>query len=230
MKVSVETTKGSTDHLLYQRQRIAASNSKPMPDVVSSSATSPQDRLLSLLRKNFQPLYAILDAARDTKVLAALLQSKSHYQSLYQGAEGARLAQFAPYLVRLPDDSSFLEMLVREGWGKSWGVYLTCASEFSEVRRHVRHFLEVTLPDGRDVYFRFYDPRVLRVYLSTCTPEDTKEFFGPIGAYLVEDTDPTKLLRFVDTGKGCPGVVIELHDPDEHSHRSERKGSSKTTL
>jgi len=103
----------------------------------------------------------------------------------------------------------------QRGWGKSWGVYLTSPSDLQEVRRHLRHFLQVKLPSGEQVYFRFYDPRVMRVFLPTCTPEDTTQFFGPIQNYLVEDENPKKLFRFVDTGKGSEKMMIALVDQDE---------------
>ena len=141
---------------------------------------TPQQRLLALFRTQFQPLFTILDSARDIKILALLMQSKEEHQSLYEGVEGAKLAQVAPYLVRLTKDSLLLGSLVLEGWGNSWGVFLTCDREFQDVRRHLRHFLEVQLPDGKQVYFRYYDPRVLRVFLPTCNPDETNRFFGPI--------------------------------------------------
>jgi pSer/pThr/pTyr-binding forkhead associated (FHA) protein len=176
---------------------------------VSADAT-PQERLLHLMRLDFQPLYAVLDAARDVKILALLLKSNEEYQSLYEGPQGAKLAQVAPYLVRLKKDSLLLEKLVRDGWGESWGVYLTCASEFNEVRRHLRHFLEVTLPEGEQVYFRYYDPRVLRVYLPTCTFEEADSFFGPIKNYFMEDEDPDSLLQFSNRGHGAVRTAIKL--------------------
>ena len=178
-------------------------------DRLATDAT-PQERLLYLLRSDFQPLYAVLDAARDIKILALLLKSNEEYQSLYEGPQGAKLAQVAPYLVRLKKDSLLLEKLVRDGWGESWGVYLTCASEFNEVRRHLRHFLEVMLPEGEQVYFRYYDPRVLRVYLPTCTFEETDSFFGPIQNYLMEDEDPDSLLQFSNRGRGAVKIVVAL--------------------
>jgi len=174
---------------------------------------TPQERLLYLLRRDLQPIYGVLDAARDIKILALLLQSNEEYQSLYEGPQGAKLAQVAPYLVRLKKDSVLLEKLVREGWGESWGVYLTCASEFSDIRRHLRHFLEVMLPEGKQVYFRYYDPRVLRVYLPTCTFEETDYFFGPIQNYLMEDEDPESLLQFSNTGRGALKSSVKL-SPD----------------
>ena len=68
------------------------------------------------------------------------------------------------------------------------------------MRRHLRHFLEVQLPDGKQVYFRFYDPRVLRVFLPTCTADEINQFFGPIKQYLMEDEKPDKLLQFQQHG------------------------------
>ena len=54
-----------------------------------------------MLRNDCQPLYAVLDAARDIKILAVLMESKEEHQSLYEGVQGAQLSQVAPYLVRL---------------------------------------------------------------------------------------------------------------------------------
>ena len=185
---------------------------------VAHDAT-PQERLLFLLRRDFQPLYAVLDAARDIKILALLLKSNEEYQSLYEGPQGAKLAQVAPYLVRLKKESALLEKLVREGWGETWGVYLTCPSEFQELRRHLRHFLEVMLPEGKQVYFRFYDPRVLRVYLPTCTFEEADYFFGPIQNYLMEDEDPENLLQFSNGGRGALKTAVRL-SPDASAQQS----------
>jgi hypothetical protein len=167
-------------------------------------------RLLQALRQEFQPLYAILDAAHDPLVLAILIESKPEYQSLYEGAEGEKLSAVAPYLVRLPKDSPLLEVLARAGWGKSWGAFLTSDSPFADVRRHLRHFLMVKLPDGKQVYFRFYDPRVLRVYLPTCTADETRTFFGPIKCFLMEGEKPEAALRFAPGARGVQQAVGSL--------------------
>ena len=175
-----------------------------------SGAPMLHDQLIALMRRDAQPLFAILDAARDIKILNLLLKHQPQCQSLYEGAQGAKLAQVAPYLVELPHDSPFLEVLVREGWGNSWGVYLTCDQDFAVVRRHLRHFLEVTLPEGKQVYFRFYDPRVLRVYLPTCTPDETRAFFGPIRSYFIEGAEPEQLLQFSVADYGVKKKVIPV--------------------
>ena len=200
-------TAGETTFRVTVEQAAAVA---PAPGPASDPNATPQQRLLALLRNDCQPLYAVLDAARDIKILALLMQTKEEHQSLYEGVEGAKLSQVAPYLVKLGKDSLLLSSLLLEGWGNNWGVYLTCTSDFPEVRRHLRHFLEVQLPDGKQVYFRFYDPRVLRVFLPTCTAEEANRFFGPIKQYLMEDEKPDKLLRFSDTGRGADKQLIEL--------------------
>jgi hypothetical protein len=149
------------------------------------------DRVLEVLRSQKEPLFAILDAARDPIVHLRIQECPEKKQSLYEGPEAARLSFFAPHLIALPKDSPFLEQLVREGWGNSWGVYLTCDRPFDEVRRHLRHFLMVELEGkSKKVYFRFYDPRVLRNFLPTCRSDELTDFFGPIRTYIVESSDP----------------------------------------
>ncbi len=185
---------------------------EPLPEVAAAVpvASKPQSRLLTLLREEFQPLYALLDAACEPDVLKVLFESKEQYLSLYEGPQGAQLTHFAPYVVHLPKESSLLETLLQKGWGKSWGVYLTSPEPLEKLRWHLRHFLMVELPDRKQVYFRFYDPRVLRVFLPTCTADEVNKFFGPVKQYLMEDEKPDKLLQFANAGQGAEKEAIDL--------------------
>lgn len=133
------------------------------------------------------PLYAILDAARDRRILELCRESVEEYRSLYDGVEGETMAHVAPYLVRLPAGSRLLASLVREGWGRRWGVYLTCSLPFGEVRRQLRRFLMVEMEESHErMYFRFYDPRTLATFLPSCSPRQAEEFFGGAEAFLLE--------------------------------------------
>jgi hypothetical protein len=155
------------------------------------------DRVLDVLRSQKEPLFAILDAARDPLVYLRITACKERKQSLYEGPEADRLSFFAPYLISLPRNSPFLEQLVREGWGNAWGVYLSCDKPFEEVRRHLRHFLMVELGEKKQkVLFRFYDPRVLREFLPTCSGDQAPQFFGPIGSILLEGDASGELTRY----------------------------------
>ncbi len=176
----------------------AATNQAPEPwgGGAAGEPAAIHTRVIQELRRQPEPLYALLDAARDPLILARLVHSGEEYQSLYEGPQGEAMAAFGPFLVKLPKESPFLETLVREAWGKSWGVYLTCAQPFQEVRKHFRRFLTVELEGHGQVYFRYYDPRVLRFFLPTFTPPQVKELFGPVRAYLMEANGPETLLQF----------------------------------
>jgi len=140
-------------------------------------------------------VYAILDAAREGRILPLLEGVPEQHQSLYEGRQGDELRLVAPYLVELWPDSPLYDTLADEAFGKSWGIWLTSEKPFAEVRRHLRRFLMVKLEDGREVYFRFYDPRVLRVFLPACTPEEASQLFGPIRSFWVEESEPGALSR-----------------------------------
>jgi hypothetical protein len=182
----------------------------PQPSPNLPPPVPRQPRLQDLLTKDFQPLYALLDAAREPSVLKVILESKEEHQSLYEGPQGAQLAHFAPYLVRVPQKSLLLDTLAEQAWSKSWGVFVTCDMPLKDLRTHFRHFLTVKLPDGSQVYFRYYDPRVLRLFLPTCLPEETTQFFGPVKHFLMEAEDPKLALHFTRTPKGTAQKEFQL--------------------
>lgn len=141
-------------------------------------------------------LYAVLDTARDERVLVLLRESIDEHASLYEGQEGHVLADVAPYLVRFAPESRLLRALVEEGWGRGWGIFLTAPMGLREVRRHLRHFLMV-LDETTDqrVYFRFYDPTVLRELLPIATERQRAQLHGELHAFLVEG-EGLEVLRF----------------------------------
>lgn len=142
---------------------------------------------LAELRALPGPLYAVLDAARNDRIVTLLRESVEDYRSLYEGVEGLALAHVAPYLVSLPPGSALLERLVTEGWGRRWASYLVCKRPFKDVRRHLRRFLMVADADTRQrFYFRFYDPGVLRTFFPEATERQRFELFGEIEQLLAE--------------------------------------------
>jgi hypothetical protein len=191
---------GNPDDAFSTRPGASATAETPAP------AATPKDRVLEILRSQKEPLYAILDAARDPMVFLRIHECPERKQSLYEGPQAAELAFVAPYLIALPKTSPFLEQLVREAWGESWGVYLTCNEPFEAVRKHLRRFLTVELEAGKKVLFRYYDPRVLRVFLPTCNADECRQFFGPISRFLVEGETEGVALEFAS---GEAGSLIQ---------------------
>ena len=166
--------------------------------------------LLEVLGREPGPLFALLDAARDQMVLPVLMRAEERYQSLYEGDKGEEIAAYGPYLVALPTGSPLRKTLARDAWGESWGVYLTSSRPFEEVRKHFRHFLMVRTEDGKSLYFRFYDPRVLRIFLPTCDAGELRQFFGPVDSYLMEGESPGALLRFQAGPRGLERAEVPL--------------------
>jgi hypothetical protein len=154
-----------------------------------------KEEALAALRDEGGPLFGVLDAARDGGVRGLLRASGEEHRSLYDGRRGEHLAAVAPHLVRLPAGSPLLGALIDRGWGKSAGIYLSCDRPFDEVRRHLRRFLVVETEEGEAFYFRFYDPRVLRGYLPSCTPEEIGWLFGPARAIWLEGRPAGALIR-----------------------------------
>jgi hypothetical protein len=152
--------------------------------------------VLGILRKQTEPLFAIVDASRDEGILPLLKASNNQYQSLFEGVKAEWLEEFAPYLVYLPKDSPLLEKLVEEGWDKHWAVYLTSREFLERLVNHLRQFLRVKTHEGEKLYFRFYDPRVLRTFLPTLTSNEKNRFFGSISCYFTEDETQQQVLEW----------------------------------
>ena len=136
------------------------------------------------------PLYMVLDGARDPRIVELLHEAPDEHRSLYEGTRGEALEAVAPYLVRLRDDSGLLERLILEGWERRWGVFLASPLSFRDMRRHLRRFLMVEVEDTRQrLYFRFYDPGVLREFMPTCSVRQVADLLGEAEAALCEGAD-----------------------------------------
>jgi len=145
-------------------------------------------------------VYAVLDGASVPGLLEQLYELEPEHECLYRGELQPDVAEVAPYLVCLEPDSEFTRWLVAEGWGQHWGVFVSSDADMRVLRRHFRTFLVVYDPEGKPLYFRYYDPRVLRLYMPTCNEQELQIVFGPVVSYLLEDEDPHKLLRFQFAG------------------------------
>ncbi len=141
-------------------------------------------------------VYAVIDGANCDVLLDKLDEFQPEHACLYSGDLEPDMAEVAPYLVRLDAAHPFTRWLLESGWRCSWGVFAVSKADLRTLRRHFRTFLMVYDPDGKPMYFRWYDPRVLRVYLPTCNAEETKAVFGPVQSYVMEDQDRFVLLRF----------------------------------
>jgi len=144
-----------------------------------------------------KPNYFIIDAARLLERMAKVNEFELQIISLYKESSQENLADYAPYLIDLKSaQGAFFDFLIENGIGDSWGIFIESSLSFDEIFKHLRKFLIVKDEEGQELYFRFYDPRVLRIFLPTCDSLQLREFFGPINFFFCEDEDPNYFLKF----------------------------------
>jgi hypothetical protein len=176
---------GETSFLVY-REAFTPRKTEPADPALAA-------RALEALSPKVGRLYAILDAARDERVLILCRESAEEFRSLYEGVKGDALEDVAPHLVRFEKGSGLLERLLSDGWGKSFGVFFESRASFKSVRRHLRRLLMVEEDTtAARLYFRYYDPRVLREFLPIATVRQADEIFADvIDGFFIESEDGT---------------------------------------
>jgi hypothetical protein len=143
-----------------------------------------------------QNIWMILDGARSIEIFRMLLACHLEYACLYSGTLSPELEMAAPYLVQLDHGYKDTHQFISRAWGNSWGVFLRSDTSLKKLRRHLREFLVVRDERGNRLVFRYYDPRVLRVYLPTCTTTELRTVFGPIECFWTEADGTEDLSEF----------------------------------
>jgi len=154
--------------------------------------------------------YAIIDGASCEELLEKLDEFQPEYVCLYAGELEPDIEEVAPYLIRLDPDSEFTRWVIDEGWGKHWGIFALSPSDLRTLRKHFRSFLLVKDPEGKTLYFRYYDSRVLRLYLPTCTGAELQTVFGPVKDYICESDRPEVALSIAHENGSIKTTDIAL--------------------
>lgn len=182
-------------------------------EMVAVAEEDPKAKALATLRGLPGKLYAVLDTAKDPEILPLLRRSGSRYECLYNGWAREVYGNVAPYLVRLRKDGALLEQLVREGWGKGWGIYLGTLAGAVELRRQLRRLLSVKVPGEGVLTFRYHDPVLMATMTRNFESEKVRELFGVIDSVAFESR-ASKLGEPDDSRRGipvevCPRPVIK---------------------
>jgi hypothetical protein len=156
-----------------------------------------RERIFSSAEAN---VFAVLDGASATGLVKKLWEHKAAHYCLFPGELEPDMAEVAPYVVELGRDAKFTEWLLSEGWGNHWGIFAVSPADLRTVRGHFRMLVEACDEEGTPMIFRYYDPRVFRVYMPTCDGDQCEEMFGPVALYLLEDEDPHAMLRYALDG------------------------------
>ncbi|HUS92315.1 MAG TPA: DUF4123 domain-containing protein [Phycisphaerae bacterium] len=142
-------------------------------------------------------VYAVLDgAAVGRDLIVNLYKRQPEFHCVFPGDLEPDMAEVAPYLVELKPGAPFTDWVLAEGWGKHWGIFATSPAGILQMRGHFQALVNVFDENGKPLIFRYYDPRVLRVFLPTCDSGELAEFFGPVSVYVAETEDAESLACF----------------------------------
>ena len=151
-------------------------------------------------------LFAVLDAAASDEMRGFIEHLGLPYEIVYEGrSPQAGAASVAPYLIEcLATDPETVATLVETVWGEACAVFLQVprAVPWETLHRHLCDLLSVELDNGESLYFRYYDPRILRVFLPTCDEAQTVELFGPIDRMMMEGDEAGNMLAFTRPADG----------------------------
>lgn len=141
--------------------------------------------------------FAVLDGASVPELPMRLYEMRPPNYCLFRGELAPDMAEVAPYVVQLIPNTAFTDwVLASENFGKHWGIFVHSLHSIKEMRRHFRALVTVYNEKGEPLIFRFYDPRVFRKFLPTCTGEELKIFFGKVETFFVEDAKDGKFSAF----------------------------------
>lgn len=141
-------------------------------------------------------IFMVIDGASVPALLDRLYDHQPVYSCLLTGPLEPDMREVAPYLVELREGEGFTDWVLDDGFGHHWGIILRSRLSHQDARRRFRRLLFVrSAEDGASLFFRFYDPRVLRVYLPSCADSDLPPWFDDVDCYLIEGEIPGTLLR-----------------------------------
>jgi hypothetical protein len=146
--------------------------------------------------------YAVLDAARLPYLLPDMLAASGlRHASLFQGAAQDDLAERAPYLVQLTEDSDLTRRLFTgpQGlgglWHKELGIFLRGRQGFDALRRHLRKFTYVPDDAGKMWFLRFWDSRIAPDLLQAYFEDGLDRLLNAVNCMVVCAPDAGTVLR-----------------------------------
>lgn len=155
-----------------------------------------KEELEKILFSKRTHVFAVLDGAAIPELRMQIYKMSPRHYCLYRGELEPDLAEVMPYVVGLLPQTHFTDWLLNESFGKNWGIFAHSPHSIKEMRRHFRSMFTAYDDKGDPMLFRFYDPRVIRPFLPTCTADELKTFFGRVERFFAEDETGENLLAY----------------------------------
>lgn len=138
-------------------------------------------------------LFAVIDGAQAIELAYYARMLGHRVFTLFEGEMAEHVAHAGPCLVELGEEdcTAFLQRWV-EQIGRNAGILVSSPATLDDLFRHLRDIFVVTDEEHQEYFFRYYDPRVLRSFLPTCSESELREFFGVVSLWVMEtDGAPT---------------------------------------
>jgi len=127
---------------------------------VPSDRITPKDWLAQQPLQTDERLYLVISAASDSDALKNLYLTEPTAQliPIWGGTPYSTWQPVMPYVTELKANSAFLPWIA-ETDALDWGWLAVSRSEPNDVFEHLRSLTQVKMPDGTEVFFRFWDGR-----------------------------------------------------------------------
>ena len=110
-------------------------------------------------------------------------------------------------------ESEYLDLWAEHLWNNA-GILVLTSAVTETLRTHLNGIFDLTGDDGQKYFFRFYDPRVMRAVMPSCTGESVSHYFGPISHLLVEAEAMGRMLAYRPAGGEVEIVDALLMAPE----------------
>jgi len=175
-------------------------------------------------------IYALVDAARNLDLATIphyLYKIKS--EILFDGELGRFAAQVAPHFIPVPRDSEYFDHWDQHLGTCSGILMITKLAPPRKVLAHLRKRYVVKDEADREYLFRYFDPRVLRTFIPTCTQAEAAAFFGPLRMIIVESEEPRQVWICEKSDSGVsihaaalpPVKKVEFKEPETPSDKDD---------
>ena len=163
--------------------------------------TPTQRAMVDVLRGLADPIYAVVDRSAASSLIDAVRASSGAVETVSDAGAS---------MIVVNAESPIAAQFAAEDWGRGSAIFITSRQPAAIVRNHLRRFQTLLSSDGVEFQFRFYNPALMRAFLTTLNGEEAKALFGPITAMLMEGATPEELIVFMPGSGGTLKKVMPL--------------------
>ncbi|WP_406736786.1 DUF4123 domain-containing protein [Thioclava sp. GXIMD4215] len=148
-------------------------------------------------------LFAILDGAKIPDLPELLEASGLNHLCLFKGDALDDYGAIAPWIVQMDRDSDLLRHLFTKDqgphhlWDHEAAIYLRAPCNLDALQRHFRRLVKLRREDQSWIFFRFWDPKILRRFLLLA---DSRSPLLRALLYLTEEQGLREVITVLKTG------------------------------